>query len=294
MAAPRVLLTGAGGFLGRRVSSALTAAGAEVVDPRDLLPGADLLDDAARAAVADRSRAEILVHTAWITAHGAFWTSDLNAAWEHATGDLFARFAAAGGRRIVALGSVAEYDWTTDAARLAEDAPLRPATPYGAAKARTCDALARLSAREGFEALWARIFLPFGSGEPPARIVPAIIRAGLTGEPLATGPGETTRDFAAVEALGRVLADLALADATGPVNVASGVGTRFDTIAATVADALGRPVPIRFGARALAEGEPVRLVADTTRLAATGIAPPPDPRAAIAAYARELAEEGRT
>jgi UDP-glucose 4-epimerase len=78
--------------------------------------------------------------------HGAFWTSPANALWRKASADLVRRFRAAGGTRIVALGTCAEYDATApgpwDEARR-----ISPATPYGQAKAalhgRSCRAVRR-------------------------------------------------------------------------------------------------------------------------------------------------------
>lgn len=287
----RVLLTGRGGFIGSRIARALEAAGAEVLDARALSGGGDLLDPAVRAATVAAARADTLVHAAWVTAHGAFWSSELNRDWAAASADLFARFAAAGGRRILGIGTVAEYDWTTGADRITEATPLAPATPYGAAKARTGEALAELAAREGLSHAWARVFHLFGPGEPPARLIPAIIRAAITGEPLDCGPGETARDFTGVEALGKAVADLALSPAEGAFNVATGRATRFADLARIVGEALGAAPPIRFGARALGPGEPVCLVAATGHLRAAGIAPPGDPVPALADYARALSRD---
>jgi len=265
----RVVVTGATGFVGRPTVAALTARGAAVHRG----PRRDLLDPAGRAALIDEAGAEILVHLAWVTEHGAFWSSPLNAAWEAASRDLFARFYAAGGRRIVATGSCAEYDWSTGAEVLAEDAALAPHTVYGAAKARTGAALADLAAARGGSAAWGRVFFLFGPGEPERRLIPAMIAACARGEPLDCGPAATVRDFWHVKHLGAALAALALSDLTGAINLASGRATRFDEIGRVIERAFGAEGLIRFDARALGPGEPARLVADTTRLAGLGLAP---------------------
>ncbi|MBK0399213.1 NAD-dependent epimerase/dehydratase family protein [Limibaculum sp. M0105] len=282
----RVLLTGAGGFIGRRIADELRSLGAEVVDARTATQGGDLLVPEVRARAISEARAEVLVHAAWVTAHGAFWNSPLNLEWEEASQDLFARFAAAGGRRIVGLGSVAEYDWTTGAERFGEDAPLAPATIYGSAKARTGGALGNLASAEGLSHLWARIFFTFGQGEPRSRLIPALINAFQSGTPIDTGPAELTRDFLDADVLGTAIARLALGDVEGPMNVASGDPSRLDEIADVIAAALDRPVSARFGGRALAPNEPLRLVADTRRLASTGIETAGLLRSRLSAYAR--------
>ena len=266
-----ILLTGAGGFVGRHVAAPLagTLAGrARVVTPGANATGRriDLLDADARRALVDAERPDIVVHLAWVTEHGRFWTAPENAAWEAASLDLFNQAFALGARRVVGTGSCAEYDWTTGAAAYPEDAPLRPHTPYGAAKARTAAGLADMAA--GYEASWAwgRLFFLFGPGEPPGRLVPLMLRAALSGEPLGIGPGEAERDFWDVRNAGAAIAALALSDLDGSVNIASGRAVRFDALAALIERVAGAEGAIRPGARPLAPGEPVRLVADTGRL----------------------------
>ena len=265
---PRMLVTGAGGFVGRALVTALAARGIEPATPRQNALGrsCDLLDAADRHALIDAERPEILVHLAWVTEHGAFWESPLNAVWETASRDLFAAFYAAGGRRVVGLGTCAEYDWRSAAAPLPETAPVRPHTSYGAAKARTADALVDLAARAGASAAWGRVFHLFGYGEPPRRLVPSMIAAALGGVPLPIGPGDTARDLWDVRNLGAALAALALSEVQGAINLAGGQSVRFDRLAALVGALGGHAGAIRCGGRSLAPGEPHTLVADTTRL----------------------------
>lgn len=259
----RILVTGGHGLIGRHVVAALSGR-AEVIAPgrREV----DLLDPAQRRTLVTGARADILIHLAWVTEHGKFWASPDNAAWEAASVDLFRHFYGAGGRRAVATGSCAEYDWTTGTGQFAETASLAPHTAYGAAKVRTAAQLAELAAVDETEWAWARVFFLYGAGEPPGRLVPLILRAALAGEPLGIGPGATERDFMDVRDLGAAIAALALSDLQGSVNVASGSGTSFRDLAAIVERLAGTTGVIRTNQRPLGAGEPARLVADTTRL----------------------------
>ena len=260
----RVLITGMGGFIGRRVAAALRARGVEALDARRV--GArDLLRAADRRAAVSAARADALVHLAWITARGTFWHSERNDAWEVASADLFERFFAAGGRRAVGVGSCAEYDWTR-AGAFAEDAPLAPRTRYGAAKARAGEALLRAADARGASGAWARVFFPFGDGEPPARLVPSMLRACLERAPLSCGPRDATRDFWDARNVAEALAALALSELSGAINVASGEATSFAALGALIERISGAEGMLRFGARALAAGEPLAIVADATRL----------------------------
>ncbi len=253
-----------GGFVGRRVAVALRARGAEVIDARRSGP-CDLLTEDGRACALGGACADTLVHLAWITEHTNFWHSNLNWQWERATADLVDRFLADGGRRVVATGTCAEYDWV-GGGTFPEDAPIAPHTPYGGAKARTGEAMLCSAEKHGATAAWARVFIPFGEGEAPARLVPSILRACLREEILSCGPADTVRDFWDVRNVAEALAAIALSELNGPINVASGKGNTFEEIGVLARRITGAGDVIRFGERSLGPGEPPAIIADTARL----------------------------
>ena len=93
----------------------------------------------------------MLLHLAWATEHGAFWTSPDNVRWLEASLALLRAFVAGGGARAVVAGTCAEYSWSTEADVLAEEAPLEPATLYGASKAALLGAGGTFLEQEGVE-----------------------------------------------------------------------------------------------------------------------------------------------
>src|SRR5262245_48204662 len=109
----RVLVTGASGYVGRQTLEPLACLGFEVhglarrplAEPACQWHTVDLLDSAAVAAAIAAIRPSHLLHLAWTTEHGKFWTDPANEAWRAATLDLVERFIAAGGRRCVLAGS---------------------------------------------------------------------------------------------------------------------------------------------------------------------------------------------
>ena len=119
----KVLLTGASGFVGRHCLPALVARGYEVhavsssaTAPADTPPGvrwhqADLLDGAQVSALLAQVRPRHLLHSAWYAVPGKYWTAPENFRWVRASLHLLQTFAAHGGRRVVVVGSSAEYDW---------------------------------------------------------------------------------------------------------------------------------------------------------------------------------------
>jgi nucleoside-diphosphate-sugar epimerase len=279
----RVLVTGADGFVGRHALGPLVAAGLEVhgLSRRPQPTGgpvvwhrADLLDQAATAKVMARVLPTDLLHLAWETTHGRFWTDPRNLDWTAASLHLLRAFAEAGGRRIVLAGTCAEYDWTlAGEAPWAEDRPTAPATLYGAAK-HALHGLAAAFAREaGLALAWGRIFLVTGPGEAPARLVPSLAASLVAGEPARTGPGNKLRDLMDTRDAGAAFAHLVTADLIGPVNVCTGVPVAIGEVARRLADLAGRPDLAAPGGLPARPGDPAFMVGSAARLAASGFRP---------------------
>jgi nucleoside-diphosphate-sugar epimerase len=271
----RVLVTGAHGFVGRYCVADLLKRGHEVhcvsSGDRDAeLPEgtwhrADLLDVAAAAKLVDRVRPTHLLHLAWETTHGRFWTSPENMGWLVASLELFRAFANCGGRRAVMAGTCAEYRWDD---HLCHEwtSPLEPRTLYGACKHALHVAAQGYATHTGVSLAWGRLFFLYGPGERAQRLVPSLVMALLRGEPAVCSHGRQFRDFLHVEDAARAFTALLASGVTGPVNVASGVPTRIGKVAETIGEITGRPDLVRLSATAAAADEPEFLVADVTRL----------------------------
>lgn len=269
--AERVLVTGASGFLGRALLPPLVAAGCEVhATSRQLsqVPdvtwhAADLLRGEGEPLVA-RLRPTTLIHCAWYVEHGRFWTAPENADWVTASLSLARAFAAAGGRRFVGIGSCAEYAVEpADTMPWPETRRIAPATPYGQAKAACA---AGLAAIPDLSTTWARLFLLFGPGEHPDRLVPSIIRALLAGQEAPVASGRPVRDIVSTGYAGRAIAALALSPVTGPVNIGAGQGMAIGDIAGRIGELCGRPELVTLGRLPDRPGEAPHMVADIDRL----------------------------
>lgn len=272
MSAGRVLVTGATGLIGRHLAAPLAARGYEVVALSRHGAGlrGDLLADP--EGVAERAGADHLIHLAWHDAPTGRWTAAENLDWVVATLRLLRAFARQGGKRAVLVGSCAEYDWT-GAGRLSETTPLRPATPYGAAKAATGLAAMGLAGALGLSLVWARPFFIYGPGEPQGRLFGDIIKGLAAGAPVACTDGLQGRDFLHAADVAGALAHLLASNAEGAVNIGSGTAVEVRAMIATLARAMGREDLIRLGARPRPADDPARIEADITRLAATGFRP---------------------
>lgn len=272
----RVLVTGGGGFIGKHAGRALLDRGAEVVvaGRSGRAPeGAetvrvDLLDRGAPAALISKTRPDALLHLAWETRPGKFWTAETNLPWKDASHALLDAFLDGGGRRAVFAGSCAEYDWSAlgpQGIAREDRTPLAPATPYGRAKAAMFETMAeRISA--GASCAWGRVFLLYGEEEHPDRFVASIARSLLSGRQAELTSGRQLRDLMDVRDAGEAFAELTLGAPTGAINIATGAGVKLEDVAKKLAGMIGRPELLRIGAIPDRENEPPALVADVRRL----------------------------
>jgi nucleoside-diphosphate-sugar epimerase len=193
------------------------------------------------------------------------WDSLDSVEWVEASLRLLRAFGNAGGQRAVFVGSCAEYDWSYGLCSEAHT-PTVPASLYGASKdglRRIAEAAAR---KLDVSLAWARPFFLYGPYEHTDRLVPAIVRPLLRGQPAACSEGSQLRDYLHVADAAAALTALLESAATGPVNIGSGTPVRVRDIVATLGDALGRPDLIRYGAIPGSSEQAPLLLADLSRL----------------------------
>ena len=179
----RILVTGATGFIGRHTLQALSGKGFEVhaisSKPRSsardgiLWHQADLLDLASVSPLLGRVRATHLLHLAWFAVPGQFWNAPVNLRWVQATLELLQSFVAAGGHRVVAAGTCAEYQ-TSDVDCDEWRTPLRPDTLYGVCK-HSAHVMMEKFAEERLSAAW-------GKNLSSIRAPPAVESVGAFGD----------------------------------------------------------------------------------------------------------------
>ena len=291
----KVLLTGGSGFLGRHVLAALARHGIETVavgrrkpEAASAFIEADLLAAADFAEIVRDAGATHLLHLAWYAEHGKYWTSPLNLRWADATARLAEAFCDGGGKKLVIAGTCAEYDWSHGIC-LEDTTPLAPATLYGAAK----DAARRLAmavcGQHGVPCAWGRIFLPFGPGEAPQRLIPALIDV-FAGKRAPFGVNaEACRDFLHASDVAEGFVAL-LHRGEGAFNISSGEPVRLANLVALLAEMLDadpRAVLDLPGGRS---GEPSLLAGDTAKLKALGW----DKRIALRDGLQEMIDEVRS
>ncbi len=279
----RVVVTGASGFIGRYALPLLVAQGHEVfaattkarTNTSDGVQWfeCDLLEDTGAEVAMDAIRPEGLLHLAWYAEHGRFWSAPENFAWCKATADLLAAFRKSGGRRLVISGTCAEYDWSQGYC-VEDKTPTAPNTVYGKCKDVTRQYAQAYCLAHGLELAWARIFFPYGLGEPAGRLLPSVLMAMNRGETVQCSHGKQFRDFIHVSDTASALIHLLTAvDSTGIFNIGSGEPLQIMSIINMCASRFHHKVNIDFGSIPVSESDPRMLVASIDNLLNTGWKP---------------------
>lgn len=270
-----VMVTGATGFIGRHCLPLLRQAGYRVHAVSSRAAGeeaggvhwiqCDLLDrDSLRRLMAE-VRPSHLLHLAWCTDHDNYWWSDQNIRWLQSSLELLCAFREAGGKRVVMTGSCAEYKFECGYC-VEDNAVTEPATLYGAAKNALGKTLQAYTAARELSSAWARMFFLYGPYENPARLVPSMVNALLSGSVAECTHGRQVRDYLHVEDAAAALTTLLDSDLCGPVNIGSGRPVLVRELIHAIGDITGRGDLIRLGARPAPESEPPVVLADTRRL----------------------------
>ncbi|MFM7061347.1 MAG: NAD-dependent epimerase/dehydratase family protein [Actinomycetes bacterium] len=280
----RAVVTGARGFVGPHLTEHLEANGDEVTGLDAAGPERfDVTDaDGVRDHLADASP-EVVYHLAALSHVGESWSNPAAQFRVNAEGTLnvVAAAAALGIRRVVVIGSSEEYgEVHADALPVDESAPLRPVTPYGAAKAAAETVALQMGRATDLEIVCVRPFPHTGPGQTDRFLVPAlaarIARAEREGtDTVAIGSRTPMRDLSDVRDVVRAYRLLALHGHPGlAYNVCSGVSTAVGDIAELLAAAATRAITFETDPALVRPVEPPPLIGSAERLRAhTGWVP---------------------
>jgi nucleoside-diphosphate-sugar epimerase len=253
VSAPRALVLGAGGFVGRHLCARLTADGWDVVGTAR--PGGaggtpvDLADPSALTAVVRATDPDVAFHLAAARARAT--TADRAATAAVNTFSCLHLVEALGVRcrAVVRLGSSTEYaavDGPMD-----ESAPLAPRGFFGATKAAGSLLLVAAAQERGLRSAVLRAFQVYGPGDHAGRLVPTVLQAAREGTVLPlTAPG-SRRDWVHVDDVVDACVRAATADdlPSGAVlNVGTGRQTTNEELVAAAERATGRRIRTDVGA----------------------------------------------
>ena len=278
----KVLVTGAGGFVGRWMAAELMAAGHEVL----VAPGRAELDIADRDGVRSMIAAaqpEGVVHLAGI-AYGPDAARDPNEADRvNVVGTrtlLEACVEAAPGARVVVAGSSEVYGNPDPAdLPLRESAPVRPSSPYGRSKAGQEQVALEASRDAGLAVVVTRSFNHTGPGQRPEFVAPAlanrILRARDQGTAeIAVGNIDVRRDISDVRDVVRAYRllleglDASRIPSSTVVNVATGGSVSVRDVIGVLSEIIRVQVTPRIDPELVRAIDPPEIVGDASLLRA--------------------------
>lgn len=292
----RIVLTGAGGFLGREIARELRARGHRVAGMRRRLDGqspddfiGDFLQPESYRDSLRHFAPDILIHCGW---HGVPARSrDLLDQLDNvpAAVRLAEAGADAGAKLVIGLGTQAEYGAYDHPVR--EDEIGRPVTLYAIAKLAAGQAFLRVAKQKKIRGIWARIFSLYGPRETAPSMLPWLAREFASGRVPSLTACTQVWDFLHVRDGARAIADLAESQsAEGLFNVASGNAPILRDTVVHLRDLMAKRIAPDFGSVPFGPDQIMYLAGNIAKLQeATGW----HPRISMAEGLAELAEEAR-
>jgi dTDP-6-deoxy-L-talose 4-dehydrogenase (NAD+) len=257
-----ILLTGATGFVGKQVTGALSKADVylrlvvrkgkgRVVEGKgssfEIIETENLFSEDSKWWAEQCKGIDTIIHLAWYAEPGKYLYSDFNIDCLQGSLNLAQGAIKAGVRRFIGIGTCFEYDLKNGI--LSIETPLKPTSPYAAAKAALYFNLSQWLPLNKIEFAWCRLFYLYGEGEDKRRFVPYLRSKLANGEPAELTSGKQIRDYLDVYKAGQMIAEVALSNQLGPINICSGIPITIRQLAEQIADEYGRKDLLFFGSR---------------------------------------------
>ena len=248
----KILLTGPTGFIGSAFTRLALTCGHRIAGlalpeekiPPHLPPHENLLwlrgtlDEAPWKEIGE-FKADVCIHTAWITTPGIYLESPENFRFRDASLKFLREVNRLGTNHIVGLGTCVEYKITNEI--LSEDkTPVELTTPYDQCKNDLRVALEKDAKERGFVFAWTRVFYPYGPREHPSRLCSSIIQKLSRGEKMILKTPDSTKDYIFIEDLAEALLAVVEKKFHGTINLGTGVGVSVKEIATTLEEILDK------------------------------------------------------
>ena len=143
------------------------------------------------------------------------------------------------------LRTQAEYGLLSG--RIAENAPTRPTTAYGAAKLGVGLLLERIAVESCRPFTWLRLFSTYGPDDDPSWLIPYVVRTLLAGRKPSLTKAQQTWDYLYVDDVVDAVINSLDYSAQGIFNLGSGRGRPLKEIITLIRDLIDPTLPLGFG-----------------------------------------------
>jgi len=282
----KILVTGANGFIGNYVVESLLGSSNslkifavsqgsnnETTHKNLTWIKLDLHDYEATYSAFKETAPDILIHLAWYAEHGKFWASLENLKWISTTINLLRNFHECGGKKVFISGTCAEYDCSPSPC-IEDITPIRPQTIYGKCKDLTRQIAKDLCCNWGVELIWGRIFIPYGPGEPPSKLIPSTLKAIRDKKILDTSLGNQIRDFIHISDVASAITHLSITDVReGIYNISSGSSISIRHVVEKCLSISTHKIKVNYGALPTDNSTCPTLIGSNLKLRNTDWAP---------------------
>jgi nucleoside-diphosphate-sugar epimerase len=271
--ASRLLITGAGGFVGAAIAKAAVAARLAPIANSISIERIDLADTHKVAMLMGSVRPDIVVHSAWEGVGGPLRSGDIQFENIRTTVALADAAIASGTKKFVGIGSQAEYG-RYDRRIVESDLP-QPTMLYGAAKLAANHLVAQRCNEAGIAFSWLRLFSVYGPGDNPNWLIPSSAASLVRGKRPQCTKGTQKWDYLHIDDVASgVMAVVGNDEANGVFNLSSGDAISVRTIIEMIRDIAAPGLELTFGEIPFGPDQIMHLEGDNSRLRrATGWSP---------------------
>ena len=243
----RVLITGASGFIGNRIYTALIDHGYKVSAIGRMKEGftpdievKDLFSLSTEEWSSIVSGFDVVVHLAWYVNHNDYRHSSKNVECLQGTKNLISAVAESDVEYFLASGTCLEYQETNLPMHV--DMPLEGDTEYSRAKVESFRYLSECfhSVQKKFG--WARIFFIYGEGEPKEKLYSYVTRQLSCNKPIEINEPSLKLDFISVEDAVEQITSMVEQRYNGAANICSGISKTIEEFVLSLPQAQGKQV----------------------------------------------------
>lgn len=238
----KILLIGASGFIGRRLTQVLESAGMHVLkSSRKPLEGfitVDPLLETQTLHQLERLEIDAIVNLSWHTEGADYLYSRSNESaliWNKSLLRVLSRTSIP---RIISLGSALELP-ILNSLNVDHERIESTVTPYAKAKLQAFNYFSKIFAHELERATWARIFQTYGVGQPEIKLLPMLRNYSKSGLVFSLKNPYEIRDWISVDDVTRGIHYLLVNSSPFVVDIGTGYGTSNFEICSLFHDRFG-------------------------------------------------------